>query len=122
MMAILTTAGPVSTYRAVQYTRKSLHCIFRQQFVKAATELHKNNLGALVKLDGKGCRTNVFIKKPPDEVGEALYPYIDLDVMQKHTETDTNSLHQNQFRSHFVPNLWQLGLCPKNCLFNKLIF
>ena len=81
-MAILTTAGPVSTYRAVQYTRKNLHCIFRQQFVKAATELHKSNLGELVKLDGKGCRTNVFIKKPPDEVREALYPYADLCTVE----------------------------------------
>ena len=86
-MAILTTAGPVSTYKAVQYTRKSLHCMKGVQFTDAASELQQSNLGLFVKLQsGSGSASNVFIKKPPDEVEEALLPYIDLCNLDKYRE------------------------------------
>lgn len=105
LRAILMTAGPVSTFKAVQYTRMSLHNVTSEQFVNAAMELQEANLGMMVKLQGKGSPAKVFIKKPPDEVDEALSPYVDLctvDVYRKRYHLPTSKSISFSLRAKLV--------------------
>ena len=102
MMAILTTAGPVSSYKAVQYTRRNLHCLKRDQFVKAASELEQANLGTLIKLQRGG---GVFIKKTPDEIGDSLGPFVDLcsyDIYRKRYQLPTSKSISFSLRAKLV--------------------
>ncbi|XP_072016034.1 uncharacterized protein [Amphiura filiformis] len=80
MSVILRIKGPVCTYQAV-HTNGPLavrHCV-KSQFLRAASALQASNLGALVKVHGKGNRvSDVFIKKLPVEIKEALERNLDL--------------------------------------------
>lgn len=68
MTAILQTLGPVATCRTIRANWKFLKSATRQQFLSAAKELERLGYGAVVNLS-----QNVFIKKPPHEVREALH-------------------------------------------------
>ena len=75
MKAILETAGPVATPRAVKAVKSSMHLVTTQQFWEAAGELEKNNFGKLRKIRLAGSRgppAVVFIKKSPSLVEEML--------------------------------------------------
>ena len=73
MQAILGTTGPVATPIAVKAVR-AVHSSTTKQFIEAAEELERVNLGKLMKFsaESRGKPTVVFIKKPPSDVEEIL--------------------------------------------------
>lgn len=69
MTAILQTAGPVSTRYAIRQNWRFLRSVPSEEFVKAARDLEKLNLGTVVCLEHeKAISSRVFLKKPPIEV------------------------------------------------------
>ena len=73
MTAILQTAGPVSTRYAIRQNWRFLRSVPSEEFVKAARDLEKLNLGTLVCLEHeKAISSRVFLKKPPIEVTKIL--------------------------------------------------
>ena len=68
MTAILLTAGPIVTHRAVSsygpgYVRSAGFYIAKAQFVDAAAKLQSANLGTLINFTSA-----TFVKKHPDEI------------------------------------------------------
>ena len=73
MAAILQTRGPVVTPQVVKNVWKFLHMMRNDQFIKAAKELEKLNLGMLVNTAVKRGRMSiVFVKKSPVETRAIL--------------------------------------------------
>ena len=73
MTAILQTLGPVSTCKCVRCNWRCLRSTTVQQFLAAATELHKLGFGNIVALSGGNNRLQqVFIKSKPEETWQAL--------------------------------------------------
>ena len=74
MEAILKLPGPVATPRAVKATRRCfLHNLLTNNFIEAAEELEKANLGKVVTLQNKGgIPLKIFLKKPPVEAQQVL--------------------------------------------------
>ena len=77
MAAILLTAGPVSTSRAVNVNWKFL-LITSRQFKEAAIELEKLGFGSVVTLGTRGRAQDVFVKKQPSEVELVVESNLDL--------------------------------------------
>ena len=80
MSAILCTTGPVSTCTSVKSTKMSLHWLPSKQYIEAATNLENLGFGRLVAVDPK--HTQVFIKKQPIEVEDALLANPDLGTVE----------------------------------------
>ena len=75
MAGILNATGPVCTREAAKNTSEVLRFLKAAQFVEAAAELERRQLGQLVTLSanqGKGHASYVFIKKSPDEAAQVL--------------------------------------------------
>lgn len=72
MAGILQTTGPLSTVAAVKRVKMSLNTMMASQFVEAAEELERVQLGRLVTVPSSVARAKVFIKKPPHEVEAIL--------------------------------------------------
>ncbi len=75
MAAILQSVGPVTGHRVIARNYKFLRLLTVKQFLMAANDLQAADMGMLVTIDsGKGHgRTQLFVKKPPEE----MEPYLD---------------------------------------------
>ena len=78
MAAILQTRGPVVEHKVVVWNFKFLKMMTAKQFVAAATELHEANLGQMMSVKCGGRPYMVFIKRPPEEIQDALLMNQDL--------------------------------------------
>ena len=73
MKGILNTRGPVCTRVATKNTSELLRFLKLAQFIEAATELERLQLGKFVTLSAyHGHASHVFIKKSPDEAAQGL--------------------------------------------------
>ncbi len=88
MSAILISAGPVSSN--VSFSRRgphSLRAVSKEQFYTAANMLEAAHLGTVITVNHSFSSRGgsvVFVKKPPDEVEEAISANCDIITMDKY--------------------------------------
>ena len=84
MSAIVQVRGPITTHNVVRRNWNSLRGISAQDFEGACHELETLGLGNLVNTSDKagGHGKLVFIKKDPDEIGDALEGNSDLCFLE----------------------------------------
>ena len=82
MNGITLSMSPISTHCAVaRQGPRALRAVKKQEFIAAALELKKLNLGRY----GPDIPTGVFVKAPPDEVGIILQDNPDLGSVEDYT-------------------------------------
>ena len=109
MKAILDTCGPVTVHVVIVRNYKHLAKSSPSQFLEAATTLQELNLGSVVQV---GTRSQVFIKKPPDEAMPILQANLQLcapgHYVERYRKTVSKSvgllIRQRLASKHLVPS------------------
>ena len=114
--AILGTTGPVATPKAVKAVKAKLNILTTKQFMEAAEELERMNLGKLMKFsaESRGKPTVLFIKKPPSDVEEILRmnpQWCSFDVYSARYAKGSSKAIGLQLRAKLVA----MKLVSKNC-------
>ena len=116
MSAILLMSGPACTHAAMNSNGPSrLRNSNRSHFITAAKRLEDDDLGALMCLSAsrRSHTTHIFIKKPPNEIAEALQRNQDLCGLDQYSYR-YNMRPPASILRQWKPRLVELGLVPES--------
>ena len=119
MTAILQTKGPIVTPTVTKHSWRFLSMMSTKQFLRAAEELQRLDLGSLVSLGGvtkKG--PTVFIKKPPAEIESALLAHPDLCALEYYAHRYNMHITKSLqcISLHVRHSVAKMGLAPAKLL------